>query len=126
MESYSDIVLDHAENPRNVGILEGANAKAYQVNPVCGDTLVLMLRVEDELIAEARFQTEGCTASVATSSLLTELITGMSLQEAQALTHEDIVKAIGGLPASKLHSAALVIGALRQAIAGYRQAAKPA
>jgi nitrogen fixation protein NifU and related proteins len=122
-ESYSDIVLDHAQNPRNQGTLEDANARAYQMNPVCGDVLALSLRIEDGHIAAARFQTEGCTASVATSSLLTEMITGLSLDEAEALTHEDIADAVGGLPASKLHSAALVIGALKQALAGYKAVA---
>ena len=120
-ESYSEIVLDHAQHPRNRGILEDANAKGYQMNPVCGDTLVLMLRIEDDRIAEARFQTEGCTASLATSSLITEMVTGKTLDEAMALTHEDVSDEVGGLPASKLHSAALVIGALQRAIGSYRQ-----
>ena len=123
MESYSEIVVDHAEHPRNRGILESANAKGYQMNPVCGDTLVLMLRVEDGCIAEAMFQTEGCTASLATSSIITELVSGLSLDEALALTHEDVSEAAGGLPASKLHSAALVIDALRRAIAGFQATA---
>ena len=122
-ESYSDIVLDHAQNPRNQGILEDANAKAYQMNPVCGDVLALTLRIEDGRIDAARFQTEGCTASVATSSILTEMIAGLTLEEADELTHEDISDAVGGLPASKLHSAALVIGALKQALAGYKAVA---
>lgn len=118
-ESYSDLLLDHAENPRNRGILEGANARAYHTNPVCGDMMVLMLRIEDGTIAAARFQTEGCVASVAASSVLTELITGMPVADAAELTHEDIEEAVGGLPPSKLHSAALVIGALRAALAQY-------
>jgi SUF system NifU family Fe-S assembly protein len=122
-ESYSDIVMDHAQNPRNQGILEDANARAYQMNPVCGDVLALTLRIENGRIKAAMFKTEGCTASVATSSILTEMITGLTLDEADALTHEDISEAVGGLPASKLHSAALVIGALKQALAGYKAAA---
>jgi nitrogen fixation NifU-like protein len=122
-ESYSDIVLDHAQNPRNHGVLEDANARAYQMNPVCGDVLALTLRIEDGRIAAARFQTEGCTASMATSSILTEMITGLTLDEADALTHEAVSEAVGGLPASKLHSAALVIGALKQALAAYKAAA---
>jgi SUF system NifU family Fe-S assembly protein len=122
-ESYSDIVLDHAQNPRNQGALEDANARGYQMNPVCGDVLSLTLRIDDGRITAARFLTEGCTASVATSSILTEMITGMTLEEAEALTHEDISEAVGGLPASKLHSAALVIGALQRALAGYKTAA---
>ena len=119
MSEYSEIVLDHATHPRNVGLLLDANARGYQMNPVCGDTLVLMLRIEGDRIADARIQTEGCTASIAASSLLTEMIKGMSLTDAQELTHEDISEAIGGLPPSKLHSAALVIDALRGAIASY-------
>ena len=122
-EHYSDIVLDHAEHPRNQGVLENANARGYQMNPVCGDVLSLMLRIEDGRVAEARFMTEGCTASIATSSILTELVTGLTLDEADGLTHEDIDEAVGGLPASKLHSAALVIGALKQALAAYKTAA---
>ena len=121
MESYSEIILDHAAHPRNQGPLPDANARGYQMNPVCGDTFALMLRIEDGRIAEARFQTEGCTASVATSSIITEMVTGLSLDEALALTHEDVSEAVGGLPASKLHSAALVIGGLRRAIATYQE-----
>jgi len=122
-ESYSEIVLDHAKNPRNRGVLENANARGYWLNPVCGDTLALTLRIADGRIAAARFQTEGCTASIATSSLLTEMIAGLTLDEAMALTNDDISAAIGGLPASKLHSAALVIEGLRRAIRGYLQPA---
>ena len=122
MESYSEIVLDHAKNPRNQGTLEDANARGYQMNPVCGDTLALMLRIDDDRIGAARFMAEGCTASMATSSILTEIVTGLTLDEALALTHEDISEAVGGLPASKLHSAGLVIDALRRAIGGYRAA----
>jgi len=121
VESYSDIVLDHAKHPRNQGVLEDANARGYQMNPVCGDTLALMLRIEDDRIAAARFQTEGCTASVATSSMITEMVSGLTLEDALSLTHEDVSAAAGGLPVSKLHSAALVIDALRRAIASYRQ-----
>ena len=117
---YSDIILDHARNPRNLGPLPDANARGYQMNPVCGDTLVLMLRIEEGRIGDARFQTEGCTASIAASSLLTEMIKGVSVEDALALTHEDVSEAIGGLPPSKLHSAALVIDALRRALASYR------
>jgi NifU-like protein involved in Fe-S cluster formation len=121
-ESYSEIVLEHARNPRNVGPLPEANARGYQMNPVCGDTLALSLRIEEGRIAEARFQAEGCTASIATSSLITEMITGLTLDEALAVSHEDVSEAAGGLPPSKAHSAVLVIGALRRAIDGYRAA----
>jgi SUF system NifU family Fe-S assembly protein len=121
-ETYSEIVLDHANNPRNRGNLEDANARGYNMNPVCGDTLALMLRIAGGRIEAARFLTEGCTASLATSSMITEMVTGLTLEEAQALTHEDVSEAVGGLPASKLHSAALVIAALRRALASYEPA----
>ena len=120
-EQYSEIVLDHAKNPRNQGTLKDANARGYNMNPVCGDVLALTLRIEEGHIAAARFQTEGCTASVATSSILTEMVTGLSLEEAGELTHEDVADAVGGLPASKLHSASLVIAALRRAIESYQK-----
>jgi nitrogen fixation protein NifU and related proteins len=119
-EQYSEIVLDHAAHPRNQGMLEDANARGYQMNPVCGDVFALSLRIEDDHIAAVRFQTEGCTASVATSSIITEMVQGLSLDDALAITHEDVSDAVGGLPASKLHSAALVIDGLRRAIAGYK------
>lgn len=118
-ESYSEVVLDHAKNPRNQGPLEDANAIGYNMNPVCGDVLSLMLRIEDGHVAEARFQSEGCTASMATSSIITEMVKDLSIEEAAALTHEDVADAVGGLPASKLHSASLVIAALRQALTRY-------
>ncbi len=119
MSEYSEIVLDHAEHPRNQGPLADANARGYQMNPVCGDTLALMLRIEDGRIVKAGFQTEGCTASVATSSIITEIVEGLSLDQARELSYDDVSDAVGGLPVSKLHSAALVIDALRRAIAGY-------
>jgi len=121
MSEYSEIVLDHAKNPRNQGSMADANARGYQMNPVCGDTLALMLRIDGGVVAKAAFQTEGCTASVATSSILTEIVRGLSLDDALALSYEDISEAVGGLPPSKLHSAALVIDALRRAIASYQQ-----
>lgn len=121
MESYSEIVIDHAEHPRNHGDLPEANARGYQMNPVCGDTLALLLRIDDDHVTDARFLAEGCTASMATSSIITEMIKGLSLEEALAITHEDVSEAVGGLPASKLHSAALVIDAVRRAVSSYRQ-----
>ncbi len=122
---YSETVLEHARNPRNVGLLPDANARGYQMNPVCGDTLVLMLRIDDDRIAAARFQTEGCTASIATSSILTEMVSGLTVEEALDLSYDDVSGAVGGLPPSKLHSAALVIDALRKAIASYRASEAP-
>jgi nitrogen fixation NifU-like protein len=82
---------------------------------------MLTLKIDDGRITDSRIQTKGCAASVATSSILTELIQGMTLDEAMELSHEEVSEAVGGLPSSKLHSAALVIDALRRAISGYRE-----
>jgi len=112
-------VLEHAEHPSHRGTLDDANASGYQMNPVCGDTLALQLRIDDGRIVAARFQAEGCTASLATSDIVAQLATGKSLDDAMALNHEDVSTAVGGLPLSKLHSAALAIDALRRAIASY-------
>ena len=121
MEAYSPTFLDHFEHPRNAGELPDADAIGNQTNPVCGDVMRLMLRLEGDRITEARFQTDGCPASIAASSVFTEMITGRSLAEAEAVAREDVVKALGGLPPSKLHAPVLVTGALRQALAQHRQ-----
>ena len=120
-EGYSDTVLDHFERPRNNGALEDANAIGYMTNPVCGDTLLLMLRVRDDRIEEARWQSDGCAASIAAASLLSELVRGQSLAEADALTRDAIVEALGGLPSSKLHASVLAADALQHALADYRR-----
>ncbi len=125
MEGYSDTVLDHFERPRNNGALEGADAVGYMTNPVCGDTLLLMLRVQDGRIQEARWQSDGCVASIAAGSLLSDLIRGQSLDEAGALTREAIVEALGGLPASKLHASVLAADALHHALADYERKESP-
>ena len=121
MEGYSDIVMDHFERPRNSGTLEDADAVGYMTNPVCGDTLLLMLRVDGGRIADVRWQSDGCAASIAASSLLSELASGASLAEAGAITREAIVEALGGLPASKLHASVLAADALHHALANYRE-----
>ena len=118
-EGYSDIVMDHFERPRNSGPLDNANAIGYMTNPVCGDTLLLMLRIEGGRIEEARWQSDGCAASIAASSLLSELARGMSLDEAGTLTREALVEALGGLPPSKLHASVLAADALHRALDDY-------
>ena len=112
MEGYSETVMEHFERPRNNGALDGANAVGYMTNPVCGDTLLLMLRIEAGRIEEARWQSDGCAASIAASSLLSELARGRTVEEARALTRE----ALGGLPASKLHASVLAADALARAL----------
>ena len=119
MSGYSDLVRDHFESPRNAGELADADAVGYQTNPVCGDTMRLTLRINGGRVVEARFQTSGCPAAIATSSVCTEMISGQTLAEAEALTKEDYAAALGGLPASKMHCSVLAADTVRAAAADY-------
>ncbi len=123
MSAYSDLVRDHFENPRNAGEIADADAMGYETNPVCGDTMRLTLRINGGRIVEARFQTSGCPAAIAAGSVCTEMIRGLSLAEAEALTKEDYASALGGLPPSKMHCSVLAADAVRAAAADYRQRA---
>jgi nitrogen fixation NifU-like protein len=123
-EGYSEIVMEHFERPRNNGELVDPNAVGYMTNPVCGDTLLLMLRVKGDRIDEARWQSNGCAASIAAGSLLSELVRGLSLDDAAAVTREAVVEALGGLPASKLHASVLAADALKASLADYERRAK--
>ena len=113
--------MDHFERPRNSGVLDDANAVGYMTNPVCGDTLLLMLRVRDGRIETARWQSNGCAASIAAASLLSELVQGRPIEEARSITREAVVEALGGLPASKLHASVLAADALQRALADHRR-----
>jgi len=119
---YSPQVIDHFNNPRNAGAMEDADAQAYVTNPVCGDSLRLFLRIEDDHIARASFLSSGCPASIATSSAATELLAGKTLEEATALDREAYADAVGGLPKSKIHCSVLAASAVRQAIEEWRTA----
>ena len=121
--AYNEIVLDHFRNPRNAGELLDANAVGEDRNPVCGDYMRLMLRIEDDAIAEARFQTRGCGAAIATSSMATVVLSGMTVSEAAQLKRQDFVDAVGGLPKSKIHCSVLAAGALKRALADWRERA---
>jgi nitrogen fixation NifU-like protein len=116
---YSATVIDHFQNPRNVGELADADARASVSNPVCGDVLQLMLKIRDGRIAEVRFKTFGCEAAIAASSLLSEMIQGKALPDVQDISPEMITVALGGLPKVKLHAAALAEEALKEALAQY-------
>ena len=118
-ESYNATVLDHFRNPRNAGELPNANAVGEERNPVCGDHMRLMLRIEDGLITAARFLTKGCGAAIATSSVATEMLQGRRVSEVRTLQREDFVEAVGGLPPSKVHCSVLAAGALRKALRSY-------
>jgi nitrogen fixation protein NifU and related proteins len=116
---YSPIVIDHFRNPRNVGELSDANAQASVTNPVCGDVLHLMLKIDDGRIAEVCFKTFGCEAAIAASSLLTEMIKGQTITDVQDITPEMITAALGGLPRVKLHASTLAEEALKEALEHY-------
>ena len=114
---YSEAVLDHFQNPRNAGTLDAATATVSVENPVCGDILELSVRIEAGRIAEARFRTRGCVTALACSSLLTELLRGKTLDEARAITSEQISEALGGLPSATLHGAQLARDAVQAFVA---------
>ena len=114
---YSPAVLDHFKNPRNAGDLPGATATVEVSNPVCGDIMQLAVRVEAGRIAEARFKTRGCVTAIACGSLLTEMIRGKSFAEVRRITHEQISRALGGLPPATVHGSQLACDALEAVLA---------
>lgn len=123
---YSEKTLDHFRNPRNVGILEGDNvAKGRVGNPVCGDLMEIYIAVEDDRIKDIKFQTFGCGSAVATSSMITELVKGMSLDEAMKVTRDDVADALEGLPPIKMHCSNLAADALHDAIKNWREGISP-
>jgi len=109
---FSDKVLDHFEHPRNSGSVENPDASAQIENPACGDVLKLTLKVAGNRIAEIRFQSKGCVASMACASALTELVRGKTVNEARQLRNEQVVEAVGGLPRASMHAGHLAIDAL--------------
>jgi nitrogen fixation NifU-like protein len=119
-EHYSPRLIDHFARPRNAGAMPDATAEGYVVNPVCGDSMRLFLRIEGGRVERASFLTSGCPASIATSSAATELITGLSIEEAEALPRERFAEAVGGLPSSKVHCSVLAAQAIRVALEGWR------
>ncbi len=118
--AYSDLVLDHFENPRNVGETSRVDARGRAENPACGDELVLTLRLEDGRISEARFRASGCAASIASSSMTTVLLEGRTLDQARGLTNLDVATALGGLPPAKMHCSVLAEEAVAAALADHR------
>jgi len=123
---YSKTFKDHLANPRNAGELPDANATGEETNPVCGDRLRLSLRVHDGVIEAVNFLAYGCPPTLVCGSVLTELITGKTVNEAMLLTRTELVAAVGGLPSRKHHAAALAIETLRSAIDDKSSGGKPA
>ncbi|VAX33979.1 Iron-sulfur cluster assembly scaffold protein IscU/NifU-like [hydrothermal vent metagenome] len=118
---YSKEVMDHFMNPRNVGEMPDADGVGTEGNPVCGDMMKLFIKVKDNRIEDAKFQTFGCGAAIAVSSMITEMIKGKTLEEAMAISKEQVATALGGLPPQKMHCSNLGADALRKAIEDYRQ-----
>ena len=116
---YSEKVMEHFRNPRNVGVIEDADGVGTVGNPVCGDLMTMYIKVEDDRIVDIKFQTFGCGAAIATSSMATELAKGKTLEEALKITRRTVAEALGGLPATKMHCSNLAADALRRAIVDY-------
>lgn len=116
---YSEIVVDHYTNPRNVGKIEDASGVGEVGNPVCGDIMKMYIKVEDGKISDVKFKTFGCGAAIASSSVTTELIKGKTIEEALALKNTEVVDKLGGLPPVKLHCSVLAEETIHSAIADY-------
>lgn len=118
---YSDKVLDHFANPRNVGEIEDADGISEVGNAKCGDIMKMYIKVNGGIITDVKFKTFGCGAAVATSSMATELIVGKSIDDALKLTNKAVVEALDGLPPSKIHCSVLAEQAIKSAISDYYQ-----
>ncbi len=118
---YSKKVMEHFQNPRNVGKFENPDGIGKMGNPVCGDVMELMIKVNDNIIEDAKFQTFGCCAAIATSSIITEMVKGKTLQEAEKISKQAVAIALDGLPPAKMHCSNLAADALRDAIRDYRK-----
>ncbi len=118
---YSKKVMDHFAHPRNVGELPDANAVGMVGNQKCGDIMKMMLKIENDVIVDVKFQTFGCGAAVATSSMATEMVKGKTVQEALTLTNKAVMEALDGLPPVKVHCSVLAEEAIRAALADYYQ-----
>ena len=118
---YSEKVMEHFRNPRNVGEIENPDGVGKVGNPVCGDVMKLYLKIEDGRIIDARFKTFGCGVAIAASSVTTELVIGKSIDEALGVTNEAVAEALGGLPPGKQHCSVLAEEALRAALEDYKK-----
>ncbi len=116
---YSDKVIDHYTNPRNVGKIEEASGVGEVGNPVCGDIMKIYLKIENDKIVDAKFKTFGCGAAIATSSVSTEMVKGKTVEEALRLSNKEVVEALDGLPPVTLHCSVLAQEAIHEAIADY-------
>ena len=116
---YTKTVMDHFKNPRNVGVIDEASGLGEIGNPLCGDMMSIYLKIKDDRIDDIKFQTFGCGAAIAVSSMLTEIAKGKTLEEAKGITNKDVAEALEGLPKNKLHCSNLGADALHAAIQDY-------
>ena len=120
LSMYSEQVMEHFINPRNVGEIENPDGIGHVGNPVCGDIMELYIKVNGGVIVDAKFKTFGCGAAIATSSMVTELVRGKSVEEALKISNRAVAEALGGLPPIKMHCSVLAEEALKSAIDDYR------
>jgi len=118
---YSEKVMEHFKNPRNVGEMENPDGIGHVGNPVCGDIMELYIKVKDNIITDAKFKTFGCGAAIATSSMVTELVKGKNIDEALKISNHAVAEALGGLPPIKMHCSVLAEEALKSAIEDYQK-----
>ena len=119
MALYSETVMDHFRNPRNVGVIEDADGVGEAGNPVCGDIMKIYLKITDDVIEDVKFETFGCGSAIASSSMATEMIKGKPLSEALTLTNKAVAEALDGLPAHKMHCSVLAEEAIKLAVKDY-------
>lgn len=117
---YSKKVMEHMESPKNVGSIENADGVGKVGNPVCGDVMSMFIKVENGIITDIKFKTYGCGAAIATSSMMTEMVKGKTIGEAEKITKDQLAKELDGLPNIKLHCSVLAVDALHKAIADYK------
>ena len=119
MALYSEKVMDHFRNPRNVGVIEDADGVGEVGNAKCGDIMTMYLKIKDDIISDVKFETFGCGSAIASSSMATELIKGKPISEVLTLTNKAVAEALDGLPAHKLHCSVLAEEAIRSAVKDY-------
>ncbi len=123
MDMYTEKVMEHFRNPKNMGVIEEADGIGKVGNPVCGDVMHLYIKVESrngkDFIKDVKFQTFGCASAIATSSVITEIVKGMPVEDAIKLTKDDVIKELGELPPQKVHCSVLAIDALNEALYDY-------
>ncbi len=118
---YTEKVMDHFENPRNVGEIENADGVGQVGNPVCGDIMKIYLKIDNDVVTDVKFKTFGCGAAIATSSMVTEMVKGKTLDEALQISNKMVAEELGGLPPQKMHCSNLAADALHEAIKNYRE-----